>query len=424
MTDPTVADLASWAAALAGLDAPGEGMDSSQDAVRVDLLRGLEQLKGAVDAAQHRVAHAFEESQREEQRRAGVPAQKVGEGIALQVALALRESHQRAARLLGTARMLCTEMPQTLAALSEGRIDEWRAMLLVRETACLSEEHRRTIDEKVAGGDDVERLGTKHLISAAHHLAARLDSAGVAERQRLAERDRRVTIRPAPDTMSYVTALVPVADGVAMYAALKRHADAAAAAGDERGRGQVMADTAVELVTGRSTDVPPPVDLHLIMTDRALLAGDDEPAHLPGYGVVPAEWARDLVGRAASAATAWVRRLYVMPGGRSLMAMDSRRRTVPAGLAEFIAARDLLCRTPWCGAPVRHVDHIRPHRDTGTTQAYDLQALCERCNHAKEALGWSSRPRPGPVHATEITTPTGHTYLSFAPLLPGDDEAA
>ncbi|QCW51470.1 DUF222 domain-containing protein [Nocardioides dongxiaopingii] len=424
MSDPTVADLASWAAALAGLDAPGDSATDIPDAARIDLLRGLERLKGAVDAAQHRLAHAFEESQRAEQRHAGVPEQRVGEGVALQVALALRESHQRAARLLGAARVLCTEMPQTLAALSEGRINEWRAMLLVRETACLSEEHRRTIDEKIAGDDDVERLGTKHLVSSAHHLAARLDSAGVAERQRLAERDRRVTIRPAPDTMSYVTALVPVADGVAMYAALKRHADAAAAAGDGRGRGQVMADTVVELVTGRSTDVPPAVELQLIMTDRALLAGDDEPAHLPGYGVVPAEWARDLVGRAASATTAWLRRLYVLPGGRSLMAMDSRRRTVPAGLAAFITARDLRCRTPWCGAPVRHVDHVQPHRDTGTTRAHDLQGLCERCNHAKEALGWSSRPRAGPVHTTETTTPTGHRYLSFAPLLPGDDEAA
>ncbi len=103
------------------------------------------------------------------------------------------------------------------------------------------------------------------------------------------------------------------------------------------------------------------------------------------------------------------------------MAMDSRRRTVPAGIASYIADRDRLCRMPWCGAPVRHVDHVQPFRETGTTRVDDLQGLCEACNHAKEALGWVARPRPGPTHTTEITTPTGHTYISSAPPPPGGD---
>ena len=34
-----------------------------------------------------------------------------------------------------------------------------------------------------------------------------------------------MTIRPAPDAMTYVTALLPVAQGVGVYAALKRAAD-------------------------------------------------------------------------------------------------------------------------------------------------------------------------------------------------------
>ncbi len=187
-----------------------------------------------------------------------------------------------------------------------------------------------------------------------------------------------------------------------------------------------MADTMVALVTGRSVDAPPPVDLHLLMTDKTLFAGDDEPAHLPGYGVVPAGWARDLVGRALTHAAVWVRRLYTAPTPGQLMAMDSRRRLAPAGLKAFVADRDHLCRTPWCGAPLRHVDHVVSHRRAGPTNATNLQGLCEYCNHAKEALGWAARPRPGPAHVTQITTPTGHVYLSDTPVLPGgdDDEAA
>ncbi|HSO89961.1 MAG TPA: HNH endonuclease, partial [Arthrobacter sp.] len=47
--------------------------------------------------------------------------------------------------------------------------------------------------------------------------------------------------------------------------------------------------------------------------------------------------------------------------------------------------------------------------------------LCEACNHTKETPGWSSRPRPGPRHTLEVTTPTGHSHHSTAPPLPGTD---
>ncbi|MEC5180708.1 hypothetical protein RCH07_002062, partial [Arthrobacter sp. CG_A4] len=53
--------------------------------------------------------------------------------------------------------------------------------------------------------------------------------------------------------------------------------------------------------------------------------------------------------------------------------------------------------------------------------------LCEACNHTKENPGWTAKPRPGPDatphhrHTIELTTPTGHTYHSTAPPLPGTD---
>lgn len=75
---------------------------------------------------------------------------------------------------------------------------------------------------------------------------------------------------------------------------------------------------------------------------------------------------------------------------------------------------------PWCGAPLRQLDHIRPHREGGETGAANGQGLCEVCNQAKEAPDWTARTldQPGP-HTVETTTPTGHTYRSTAPPLPG-----
>jgi hypothetical protein len=64
---------------------------------------------------------------------------------------------------------------------------------------------------------------------------------------------------------------------------------------------------------------------------------------------------------------------------------------------------------------VRHLDHAHDHADGGPTSAVNGQGLCEYCNHAKQARGWTARPRPGPRHTVETITPTGHRYTSTAP---------
>ena len=97
-------------------------------------------------------------------------------------------------------------------------------------------------------------LGDRQVEAEAKRIAYELDPEGFVNRSRAAERDRRVTLRPAPDTMARLTALLPVAQGVAAYAALIKAADTARATGDPRGRGQVMADTLV--ATGHRASQP------------------------------------------------------------------------------------------------------------------------------------------------------------------------
>ncbi|WP_141014301.1 HNH endonuclease [Nocardioides sambongensis] len=232
-----------------------------------------------------------------------------------------------------------------------------------------------------------------------------------------------------------MSALLPVAQGVALHASLTRAANAARAVGDSRTKGQLMADTLVhrviraesERVEGsavpdRGPRVPVGVTITIPVTT---LAGGLDPAELHADGVppevLPAEMARHLIAAGlddpASAAHCWFRRLFVDPGGR-LIAMTTRSRDFPAGLAGFLAQRGGgICATPWCDAPVRHTDHIVPADDGGTTDARNGQGLCEACNHAKQAPGWHQRQRPD--RAVETVTPTGHRYRSRAPAPPG-----
>ena len=135
--------LAGWLDDLSRVD------EDVPDAERIDRIRRLEELKSAAAAAQARITVAFDRSQRAEQEAAGVAARKLGSGVAAQVALARRDSPAKGGQHLGLARALVHEMPQTLAALQRGEISEWRATLLVRETACLSRADRSTVDAEL-----------------------------------------------------------------------------------------------------------------------------------------------------------------------------------------------------------------------------------------------------------------------------------
>ncbi|GAA5035785.1 hypothetical protein GCM10023258_38030 [Terrabacter aeriphilus] len=295
------------------------------DAARIDQLTALERAKAAVAAAQVRVTAAFAASQaqtsrewwdrarecadvgdfdgwraaRDRARAAALPGddrRRAGDsdhdaassgaaspgsrrrrpsavtGVAAQVALARHESPVRGAAHLAMALALTTSMPCTLAALEAGELNEWRAQILVRETALLTDEQRRVVDAEVVGdpAEPVGALGDRELARRVQAVAYRLDAEAVLARARRAESERRVTLRPAPDTMAYLTALLPVAQAVAAYAALTAAADSARAGGDERSKGQVMADTLIARVTGQETADGVPVEVQLVMTDSAL----------------------------------------------------------------------------------------------------------------------------------------------------------
>jgi hypothetical protein len=421
--------VAGWRDTLARMSPhPDLHDEMASDAERVDRIRALEELKAAAAAAQARETVALERSIRADRAARGLPAKEQQRGIGAQVALARRESPHAGDRHLGFGRALVHEMPCTRTALTTGRLSEWRATILVQETACLSREHRSEVDRRLAADPGaLERLGDRALRAEARKIAYRLDPQAALRRARKAEGDRRVTMRPAPDTMVHLTALLPVKAGVTAFAALTRAADSARAEGDPRCRGQIMADTLVERLTGQSQAGTTGLEIQVVMTDRALLQGDDEPAHVPGYGAIPAglarDWLRSAADRGGTTTTVFLRRLYTHPGTGQLVAMDARRRLFTGKLRDQLVLRDQLCRNLWCNASIRHADHVVAHARGGATSVDDGQGLCERCNYVKQAVGWRARPRPGPYPGAppdvELTTPTGHTYTSSAPPLPG-----
>jgi len=389
----------------------------------VDRIAELERAKSTAAAEQAVLTATLDHARRVREAAAGIPAAQRGKGLGSEIALARRDSPNQGGRHLGFARALVHEMPHTLAALKAGALSEWRATLIVRESACLSIEHRRALDTRMCADlADLDGKGDRRITADAKAIAYELDPHAVVDRAVRAETERSVWIRPAPDAMTYVTTLLPLAQGVAVYSALRREADTC---GDGRTRGQIMADTLVARVTGRPAAVPVPIAVNLVITDDTLLGGATTPARVPGYGPIPAAVARRLVSAAANDArsTATLRRLYRHPRRGALIAMESRARRFPKGLARFIATRDDTCRTPYCDAPIRHTDHAQPHANGGPTTALNGLGECEACNYAKEAPGWTVTTRLDRHgrHTAEFTTPTGARHHSQAPPLPGRD---
>jgi hypothetical protein len=396
---------------LASVDA------AADESALIERIAELERAKSAAAAGQARAAAALDTARRAADAEAGVPAARRGRAVASEIALARRDSPARGSRHLGFAKALVHEMPHTLRALESGALSEWRATLIVRESACLEVEDRRALDAELCGDPEgLDGKGDARVAADAKAIAYRLDPHAVVDRAAKAENERTVTIRPAPDTMTYLTALLPVAQGVAVYAALHREADIR---GDGRSRGQVMADTLVERVTGRDAAVPTPIAVNLVLSDETLLGGDSAPADICGYGPIPAAVARAMVACAAAdrRSRATLRRLYAHPQTGALASMESRTRLFPRGLAAFIELRDQRCRTPYCDAPIRHRDHAQPWAHGGPTTAINGLGSCERCNYAKEADGWrvSTSIDEKHTHTAEFTTPTGRRYRSGAP---------
>jgi hypothetical protein len=444
----------SSAAATSGWFLPAADL-TADNAGLIDQVRAYENVKCWAAGQQARLSVAFEARLRQEQADLGAHAgrgtlraedlgkdrtKEHGLGAAEQIALARGESPHRGGRLLGTAKAL-TQMPHALAALDTGQLNEERAMHVAKETACLSPADRSAVDEELAADTGTfVGAGTRTVIAAVRAAAIRRDPRSVAQRSSHAASERRVSLRPAPDCMTYLTALLPVQQGVAVYAALTRHADSTRAAGDPRSRDQIKADTLVEWTTGTPGGITG-IELNLVMTDRTLLQGDSEPARIPGYGTVPADWALNLLTqgqrepgqpparrRRQFTAVRFNRREGVedlgpaalhRPRHRRPRGHGLTRRLFPAPLRRFIQIRDDTCRTPYCDAPIRHHDHIIPWHDDGPTSLSNGAGLCEACNHTKELPGWKAKPRPGPRHTIELTTPTGHSYHSTAPPLPG-----
>ncbi|MGO1504458.1 MAG: HNH endonuclease [Brachybacterium sp.] len=379
-----------------------------------DVVGTIHELRSAMDALEARAVTALAESltlEKQSEARAHSaheesevpPTRKLlreaASEAAREVSMLIGKSPASAAHSLASQRRLVSDMPEILTALATAQVTSTVAHATARSFAPLSPEQRLEADRELGGRlPDLDGAGGETWDDATSAAIAGADPGGQGRRHQHARQERHITVRRAQHGMATVSARVSALDAAKIRKRFSLEAERLRAAGDRRGHQAIQADAFVDTLIGREEGMEPTtLDIGIIITDRALLhPGDGDLARIEGYGVVPAEAVRDELGGVFAAALAdgaeeamgpdgpalraVMRRLYAHPLTGELVAVESRARAFPEALARFIRWRDQVCRGPFCDAPIRQTDHIRPHAAGGETCLDNGQGLCAYCN--------------------------------------------
>lgn len=413
------------------LAAPRAATPAHDESALVGCVTRAEQMMASLGAVQRRASVAYRDSRIAVQRAAGVRAAHLGRGVAEEIGLARRISPVQAGNQIALAGVLVQSLPRTARLLAQGQISAWAADDVAKAVMVLDDAHRAQVDEDLA--PQLPHVTARRAGALARARADELDQETALARYQRAVAQRAVSIRPLSDALVRVSATLPTAEGVAVYAALDAGARRAQAAGDSRTRGQHMADSLVARVTGQESAADLDIELQLLMTDQALLGGEEQTAWLDGTPI-PAAIARHLAlgvagnsgGSAAppgkstdpppvTAARRWIRRLYTDPATGELRAADPRRRLFTGEVRRHVLLRDRQCRGPWCDGVIADVHHVQGFSRGGETTSENGVGTCRRLNLAVEMPGW--RTRSDEDGALRIVTPTGREYTSRPPAL-------
>nr|WP_245822678.1 HNH endonuclease signature motif containing protein [Brachybacterium avium] len=418
---------------------PDTAAGSAEEALAV--LAGIDQLRSSLSAMDATWQVAAERRIGRADAHRGLPTTQQGKGANSEIALARRISPAASSFSLASARRLVQHMPGTVDTLWEGAVTAQQASTVAGALSTASPETCRRIDELIEQDPQtLQGKGHKRLRSDVEEMVQHLEPETSRERAERAARERHVTMTPLADGMARVTAVLRGIDAVGMMQALHSGAGSLRAAGEKTSTPALEADLLVDAVLTRGTSAHPApsdeaphaprrprpqpgLDVGIVISDTALLGRDDtESAHLEGYGIIPAHIVRDsLLGRPPGylrpdedehpdeLVSAFYRRLYTNPATAELVAMESRSRAFPAGLARMIRWRDTTCRTPWCNAMIRQSDHVIPFHRGGPTSYANGQGLCVRCNLLKEHGLWVLVPLTGENAPNPVSTQPSDT---------------
>lgn len=429
-----------------------EGHLAASPFEQVERIGGWERIIAWAQARQYAEIAAFARAAEDTPAEGLGPTEAV-ESAQAEIGLMLRLSAGGVAWRVSEARSLVDGFPDTFAALADGAITLVKARIIAEGGADLSDAHAARVEARVLPKAPQQTNG--QLRAAVRRAVLTEDPEAAERRQRRRRRERRVVLYPERDGMATLSATMPAAEAVGVYAVLDQHARACGST-DDRTMDARRTDTLVDLVLretgfgssgGRPAAGPSPgaglggaglagvgpsvvapagegptvtnsvsVQIRVTVPLDTLRGVSDEPGDLAGYGPITAEQAREV---AADPRSVW-RRLVTDPLSGALLDYGTTRYRPPPHLADHVVSRHQCCQFPGCRTPAHRcdLDHnvpFDPEADEGPTSAANLGPKCRPHHRLKGMPGWQVLQYPD--GSIVWTTPSGHTYRVDPPPL-------
>lgn len=342
---------------------------------------------------------------------AGSPPERdseIDEFASDEIRSALSWTRRAAENALDLALETVERFPMVWRALSDGRIDVPKVRVLISALVSLEAGPvSRILEELLPIAND---LTTGQLGARLQRLTIEADPSAAQRRYEQGIELRRVITESNPDGTANVLALnLPPVTTNALMRRINRMARAAKSAEDQRTADQMRADVFLDLLAGHpSSPARATVDIQVDLT--TLLALDDSPGELPGWGPIVADIAREAV--AAQASDRW--NFTVTDDSGAVLWSGSTKRRPMASQERRVTAAKKYCTFPGCRMPASQcdIDHRRPWAQGGLTIEDNLDPLC-RHDHRLKHAGWSVKREPDGRY--RWISRLGHTYRTRPP---------
>ncbi|WP_405486032.1 DUF222 domain-containing protein [Nocardia sp. NBC_00511] len=287
--------------------------DSLSATELVARMRAVHSTIAVAQAEEVALMTALYRMRREQQLERGVRAVYAGEDAATEIGVALHVQQRTADNLIALGLGLEHRLPCTRAAFEGGRIDLPRVRALHEVFRNIDPELVAALEPRiVAYAENADPSRVKRTL---RRWLLETDPAGQTERRKTAEADRYVNVTAADNGTAILDAVLPAADGVALYERLREMAQTHCCAADPRTSNQRRADALIALTTGtgrlscgcghrdcprvRTPAAPARKALVQVGVSAQTLAGvADNPALLAGFGAIDADLARQLARHA------------------------------------------------------------------------------------------------------------------------------
>ncbi len=322
-------------------------------------------------------------------------------------------------------------LPETLAHLERGEIDDAKAKVITAGAAKLYANVVSQIPDLEGHNDErvvefmrrYERIAIRNVVFRTRSqikLAVNQAVAAIAplveeQRHAVAKRERSVEFIDQGCGMTLMQALMTSFDAAKVKNVLEH-----SARNDSTLSGNLMnkmSDALVSIVTGE-TEMHPErrhaaAQINVIVSAETLLGISDSPATIVGTDtVLTANAIREL------AETSHLRRMIVDDTTGAPLELGRKSYEPTRVMKDFVKLRDRQCRAPGCvrTAMKCDVDHVQAWDDGGQTNVNNLVSLCRR-HHVLKTIGtWTYELKPNGDTVWKL--PDGHIVTDyFDPLI-------